>query len=180
MSNVPTAPNPLGPSATAATRKSQGSTVASIPSNNWKIKLLYDSECPLCMREVRLIQKRDRGRGLVQLVDIADLNYTPAEHGGITYEAAMGRIHGILPDGTILRDIAVFRAVYEIIGLGWVYAITRIQGIEALLNGVYRLWAKSRLTLTGRPPLPVILAERQTCKAKENQQRCRLDLDSVS
>ena len=29
----------------------------------WKIELLYDGECPLCVREVNFLTKKDRGRG---------------------------------------------------------------------------------------------------------------------
>jgi predicted DCC family thiol-disulfide oxidoreductase YuxK len=39
---------------------------------SWKIKLLYDGECPLCVREVNFLTKRDAGRGLVSFVDIAE------------------------------------------------------------------------------------------------------------
>lgn len=45
---------------------------SSSSSTQWKIKLLYDGECPLCVREVNFLQKRDRGRGLVAFVDIAE------------------------------------------------------------------------------------------------------------
>ncbi|MFN9173467.1 MAG: DCC1-like thiol-disulfide oxidoreductase family protein [Synechocystis sp.] len=31
----------------------------------WQIKLLYDGDCPLCLREVNFLQRKDRGRGLV-------------------------------------------------------------------------------------------------------------------
>jgi predicted DCC family thiol-disulfide oxidoreductase YuxK len=41
-------------------------------SPSWKIKLLYDGECPLCVREVNFLTKRDAGRGLVAFVDIAE------------------------------------------------------------------------------------------------------------
>jgi predicted DCC family thiol-disulfide oxidoreductase YuxK len=44
-------------------------------STQWQIKLLYDGECPLCVREVNFLQKRDRGRGLVSFVDIAEDDY---------------------------------------------------------------------------------------------------------
>jgi predicted DCC family thiol-disulfide oxidoreductase YuxK len=84
----------------------------------WKIKLLYDGLCPLCMREVNFLQKRDAGRGIVAFVDIADLDYDPAEHGGVEFAEAMGRIHAVLPDGTVIRDVAVFRRVYEELGMG--------------------------------------------------------------
>ncbi|NJO20033.1 MAG: DUF393 domain-containing protein, partial [Spirulinaceae cyanobacterium RM2_2_10] len=59
------------------------------------IKLLYDGECPLCLREVRFLQRRDAGRGLIAFVDIAAPDYEPAANGGIDFATAMGRIHAI-------------------------------------------------------------------------------------
>jgi hypothetical protein len=82
-------------------------------SPSWKIKLLYDGECPLCLREVNFLQKRDAGRGLVAFVDIAAENYNPEENGGISFAAAMGRIHAVLADGTIIQNVEVFRQVYD-------------------------------------------------------------------
>jgi predicted DCC family thiol-disulfide oxidoreductase YuxK len=140
----------------------------------WKIKLLYDGLCPLCLREVKFLRKRDRGRGIVEFVDIADLDYTPAEHGGVEFAAAMGRIHAVLPDGTILQDVAVFRYVYEALGMGWVYAATQWPIVGAIANGVYFQWAKWRLALTGRPSLETILAERQQNLAARAKRRCRM------
>ncbi|XP_058115439.1 uncharacterized protein At5g50100, chloroplastic isoform X2 [Magnolia sinica] len=60
-------------------------------SQNWKIKMLYDGECPLCMREV------------------------------------MGRIHAILSDGTVVKDV----------------------DIATIANVIYGVWAKYRLPITG-------------------------------
>ncbi|MEB3225128.1 MAG: DUF393 domain-containing protein, partial [Synechococcus sp.] len=77
----------------------------------WKIKLLYDSQCPLCLREVNFLRRKDHGRGLVWFVDITATDYDPARHSGVTFQAAMERIHGILPDGTVLQNVAVFRYV---------------------------------------------------------------------
>lgn len=37
----------------------------------------------------------------------------------------MVRIHAILADGRVLTDVEVFRALYEAVGLGWVYAATK-------------------------------------------------------
>jgi predicted DCC family thiol-disulfide oxidoreductase YuxK len=139
----------------------------------WKIKLLYDGLCPLCMREVNLLQKRDADRGIVAFVDIADLDYDPEAHGGVEFEDAMGRIHAVLPDGTVIRDVAVFRRVYEALGMGWVYAATRWPLVGAIANQIYTLWAKLRLTLTGRPTLEAIVADRQT--KLEAYNRCRMD-----
>ncbi|ACK65859.1 putative thiol-disulphide oxidoreductase DCC [Rippkaea orientalis PCC 8801] len=139
----------------------------------WKIKLLYDGQCPLCMREVRFLQQRDSDRGLIAFVDIDDNNYNPSDHAGIDYATAMGRIHAILPDGTIIKDIAVFRRVYEILGMGWVYAITKSPIIERIANLFYGIWAKLRLRLTGRPNLETIIAQRQQAKIDQTLGRCR-------
>jgi predicted DCC family thiol-disulfide oxidoreductase YuxK len=130
-------------------------------SPSWKIKLLYDGECPLCLREVNFLQKQDAGRGLIAFVDIADKNYNPEENSGISFAAAMGRIHGILADGTIIQNVEVFRQVYDILGIGWIYAATKWPIIGFLVDIIYEIWASWRLTLTGRPSLKTILAERQ-------------------
>ncbi|MBF2072565.1 MAG: DUF393 domain-containing protein [Synechococcales cyanobacterium C42_A2020_086] len=146
---------------------------ATEPTPTWQIKLLYDGECPLCVREVNFLRKRDAGRGLVELVDIAADDYDPADHGGIDFETAMGRIHALLPDGTIVKNVEVFRRVYEILGMGWIYAITKLPVVGALADALYGLWADWRLRLTGRPDLATLVAERQRrgCESE----RCRLD-----
>lgn len=145
----------------------------------WKIKLLYDGACPLCLREVNFLKQRDADRGLVAFVDVADDRYNPAENADISFEAAMGRIHAVLPDGTIVRNVEVFRRVYEVLGMGWVYAITRIPIIGAIADAVYGLWADWRLALTGRPSLEAIVADRQQRLACETG-RCRLDAADAS
>lgn len=144
-------------------------------SQSWKIKLLYDGECPLCVREVNFLRKRDAGRGLVAFVDIAADDYSPEANGGIDFEAAMGRIHAVLADGTIVKNIEVFRLVYETLGMGWVYAITKLPVIGAIADKIYELWADWRLAFTGRPNLETILAERQKRLECNPSGRCRVD-----
>lgn len=152
------------------TTGTEAATEANRP--DWKIKLLYDGECPLCLREVNFLQKRDAGRGLVAFVDIADEDYAPNENGGIDYETAMGRIHAVLPDGTVIKNVEVFRRVYEVLGMGWIYAATKLPIIGFLANSLYSLWAKYRLVLTGRSDLATVVASRQ--KRLNQQGRCRL------
>lgn len=144
-------------------------------STSWKIKLLYDSECPLCLREVNFLRKRDHDRGLVEFVDIADENYSPEANGGIDYETAMGRIHALLPDGSTIKNVEVFRRIYEVLGLGWVYAITRIPIVGWLADRLYEIWADWRLALTGRPNLATIAAERQKRLECSIEGRCRVE-----
>ncbi len=135
--------------------------MTSPPHTPWKINLLYDGECPLCLREVSFLQKKDAGRGLVKFTDIADLSYDPAKNGGIDFETAMGRIHAVRADGTVVKNVAVFQEVYSALGIGWMYAPTRWPVIGPLVNKIYDLWAEKRLVMTGRPKLQTIVAERQ-------------------
>lgn len=143
-------------------------------SPSWQIKLLYDGECPLCLREVNFLQRRDAGRGLVAFVDIADENYTPEAHGGVDFETAMGRIHAVLPDGTVIKNVEVFRRVYETLGMGWIYAATRWPIVGPIVDRLYEIWADWRLALTGRPDLSTIVADRQRRIECTTQERCRL------
>lgn len=141
---------------------------------SWKIKLLYDSQCPLCMREVNFLRKRDARRGLVEFVDVADDTYSPEANGGVDFETAMGRIHAILADGTVIKNVEVFRRVYEILGMGWIYAATKLPIVGLIVDRVYEIWADWRLALTGRPTLATIAAERQKRLACSDT-RCRID-----
>lgn len=145
-----------------------------IDRSSWKIKLLYDGECPLCLREVNFLLKRDAGRGIVDFVDIADLNYQPEENGGVDFETAMGTIHGVLPDGKVIKNVEVFRRVYEELGMGWVYAVTKLPLVGGVADWLYGIWADWRLTFTGRPDLAKIIAKREE-QLKSESGRCRLE-----
>lgn len=138
---------------------------------DWKIKLLYDGECPLCVREVNFLQKKDAGRGIINFVDIADENYAPQQNAGIDFETAMGRIHAITNEGEVIRNVEVFRRVYEALGMGWIYAVTKLPVLGAIADFLYNIWADWRLKLTGRPDLETIVAQK-TGKAEAG--RCRI------
>jgi len=108
-------------------------------------------------------------RPLVAFVDIAAPNYQGLDHGGVEFADAMSRIHAVLPDGTVIKNVAVFRQVYQVLGIGWIYAATGWPVIGPLVDKLYDFWADRRLTWTGRPDLATILAAReQGC----DDQRC--------
>ena len=105
---------------------------------SWQIELLYDGECPLCVREVNFLKKQDAGRGFVSFVDIAEDGYNPEAHGGIDCETAMGRIHAVLPDGTTVKNVEVFRRIYEILGMGWILSATeRVSNAFSLYYPIF-------------------------------------------
>ena len=48
--------------------------------------MLYDGDCPLCMREVNMLRRRDAGIGRIQFVDIASPDYHASANAGISFE----------------------------------------------------------------------------------------------
>ena len=141
------------------------------------LTILYDGGCPLCLREVRFLQGRDRQAQRLAFVDIDAPTYDPGRYAGISYREAMGRIHAIDGDGTVLRDVAVFRRAYGSIGLGWLYAPTGWPLVGSLAEAFYRLWARLRLPVTGRPGLEQLCQARQgggTPDAAAEEGRCRI------
>ena len=145
-------------------------------SFDWKLNLLYDGDCPLCLREVNFLQKKDAGRGIVKFTDIADINYDPAANGGVAFETAMGRIHAVRADGTLVKNVAVFQEVYDALGIGWLYAPTKWPIISTVVNKLYDWWADKRLAVTGRASLADVIAERENkIAACGSEGRCRLD-----
>lgn len=132
----------------------------------WDVKMLFDGECPLCMREVNMLKRRDADAGRIAFVDIASSEYQAAENAGISYEKAMGEIHAILPSGEVVKNVNVFKRLYEAVGLGWVYGFTKYEPLRKAADAVYSVWARFRLQLTGRSDLKTILAEKnaKTCR----------------
>lgn len=135
------------------------------------IQLLYDGDCPLCLREVNFLRTKNADRDVVAFMDIADPNYS----GPVDYATAMEQIHAIMPDGRIISGVAVFREIYSALDMGWVYAITRLPGLNWLAERVYGLWAAYRLKLTGRPDLATLIAERQCSEGT-----CRRTVDDTA
>ena len=85
----------------------------------------------------------------------------------------MGRIHALLPDGTIIQNLEVFYRIYQVLGLGWIYAPTRWPLIGPIMNKLYEIWAHWRLPLTGRPNLATLVKQRQDALTSETSSECR-------
>ena len=115
---------------------------------DFAIEVFFDGACPLCMREMRMLQRRDRNHR-IRFVDITAKGFEAASVG-LTWEAIMARIHGRLPDGTIVEGVEVFRRLYAELGFGPLVSLTRLPGIRQALDVAYDAFAKNRLRLTGR------------------------------
>jgi predicted DCC family thiol-disulfide oxidoreductase YuxK len=118
------------------------------PSKNAEVEVFYDGECPLCMREISMLMRRDRQRR-IHFTDIARPDFD-ARVVGVSHEALMRRIHGRLPDGSLIEGVEVFRRLYAAVGFGPIVWLTRIPILSHALDLAYAIFAKNRLRWTGR------------------------------
>jgi predicted DCC family thiol-disulfide oxidoreductase YuxK len=128
----------------------RGAEVRVTPMNDWPFRILYDGECPLCKREADLLRRMDRGRGRLELEDIAAPEFDASKYG-LTFDAVMGSIHGVLPGNRIVHGMEVFRRAYGLVGWGWALAPTGWPILKPLFDRFYVWFAANRLRLTGRP-----------------------------
>ena len=113
--------------------------------NNPSIKLLYDGQCPFCRREVDWLKRHDRN-GQLATEDITDPSFH-AESYGLNQDEVMGVLHGILPDGRIVRRMDAVREAFRAVGLGWLVAPLSWPVVRSMADVAYGLFARNRMTL---------------------------------
>jgi predicted DCC family thiol-disulfide oxidoreductase YuxK len=116
--------------------------------SDFDVEVFYDGACPLCLREMNLLRRRDRG-ARIRFTDISAEAFVPAKVG-VPWETLMARLHGRLPDGSIIEGVEVFRRLYAAAGFSTLVELSRVPGVSQLLEIAYRAFAKNRLRLTGR------------------------------
>ncbi len=132
----------IGPNDEQAELPGSGSSAA------YAVEMFYDGECPLCMREVRLLRSRDR-EGRIRFTDIAARGFDPSALG-LELSQMMAKIHARLPSGELIQGVEVFRRLYEAVGYRRTVRLSRAPVISGLLELGYAWFARSRLRLTGR------------------------------
>lgn len=113
------------------------------------VEVFYDGACPLCAREIRMLMRRDAGKGRIRFTDIAQPDFDAAAVG-TTQAELMASIKGRLPSGEWIEGVEVFRRLYAAAGFPRLAAASRWPGVSQLLGAGYRVFAKNRLRLTGR------------------------------
>lgn len=121
---------------------------ASEERERYAMEVFFDGDCPLCTREVNMIRRRDKV-GRIRFTDIAAPGFDAGARG-FTMQELMDEIRAELPDGTRIHGVEVFRRMYDLMGLGPLVSVTRLWGVRQGLDGLYKVWAKHRLKLTGR------------------------------
>ena len=113
--------------------------------NEWRFKLLYDGECPLCRREAQFLQRRDR-HGRLAFEDIPAPGFNPKLYN-TTEDDLMGSMHGVFRDGRRVKKVTVFREADRAIGLGWLLAPAGWPGLRWLADRSYEWFARNRIAV---------------------------------
>lgn len=114
-------------------------------NSNWHVRIFFDGACPLCRREMGYLMKRDTN-GAIDFVDTAAAGFDATAAGIPTDPERL--IHGMLPDGTIIRGLEVFRRAYRAIGLGWLLAPTGWPLLRRVFDRGYAIFARHRIAIS--------------------------------
>ncbi|MGD0525518.1 MAG: DUF393 domain-containing protein [Polyangiaceae bacterium] len=111
--------------------------------------VLYDGDCRFCTRSAHTIQRRF-GRERVALRNFQEPGALEA-YPSVTHDAAMKKMHVVLPDGRIFAGAGAFvRILASIRFVGWLAYAYYIPGIKQLSDLAYATVAKYRYRLFGR------------------------------
>lgn len=114
------------------------------------VKVWYDSECPLCLREIGVMRRLDR-RGAVHFIDVQSGRDCP-----LGRDALLARFHAQEDDAPIVSGARAFAAMWRAI------PVLRPLGLLARNRAV--LWVLERAYLGFlmiRPRLQAILRGRE-------------------
>lgn len=114
----------------------------------YPLTVLFDGACPLCSREMGMIKRLDKKRRL-RFCDFAGPAYD-REAMGILLPELSAVLHAQWADGTVIKGVEVFRAIWQAVGLGVLTRLSRLPIIDSLVVKGYGWFAKNRLRLTGR------------------------------
>ena len=143
-----------------------------------EINIIYDGKCNVCKFEIEGLSKRDQEVNAVpykiKITNLEDPLYDPnsPQNGNVTYGEGMAAIHAVTHDGKVLNGVEVFRLAYKLVGLGWLWELTKWPILEPMVKFGYDVFAKYRTQLTrGSSMEALIQAYHEKRTSLEQQQR---------
>ena len=99
------------------------------------VKVWYDSDCPLCVHEIRLMRKLDK-RGAIDFIDLYSAEGCPVDRGEL-----MKRFHAQERGRPVVSGAAAFAAMWRAIpALRPLGQLARLRPVLWLFEGAYRLF----------------------------------------
>ena len=114
----------------------------------YPLTVFFHGACPICAREIALMKRLDRRRQL-EFCDFSNQEYDATSSGFAATDLGTV-IHARWADGSVITGVEVFRAMWEVVGLGVLARLSRLSLVEPLVLRAYAWFARNRLRMTGR------------------------------
>lgn len=137
---------------------------------SWQIKYLFDGSCPICSSMKELLERQDKGAGRIIFVDVSAGNYRPSKNMGISVDEAMTTIHAIRPDGSVLQGTDAIRAMYTVVGLGWLAFLMELPLFTNAVDVLYEFISRNRISLGAA--MDTLLAGKKLQMSKQGVTTC--------
>lgn len=142
----------------------------------YPLTLLYDANCPVCSLEMDHLRERNTAGRLV-FVNITEVGFDASAYGASLADMN-AVIHGVQPDGRLLRGVEVLRLAYGAVGLGWVMRPTGWPLLRPAFDLGYRWFAQHRMRISAvfGPVITAVRHRRQKHKAQRmvrQMQECK-------
>jgi len=128
--------------------------------------IFYDGYCPLCVKEMRQLKKRDNLQKLI-FADVNDSGFEN-EYPDISPQDALTKLHGYLFHSEtkhLLTGLDVTYHAWRMVGRGWMIAPLRWPIIRWFSDKIYLWFARNRFTISK------LLTGQSRCET------CKLPLD---
>ncbi len=112
------------------------------------LTVFYDGWCSLCAGTARSLNKMDRGRSRVRMVDFR-ADFSEAAAAGITPQALEGAMHAVHPDGRVTAGPEAVRDALRVLGLGPMSAVLGWPVVGGVFGVFYDWLARNRLKWFG-------------------------------
>ncbi|MCG9731445.1 DUF393 domain-containing protein [Shewanella sp. Isolate13] len=122
-----------------------------------KLRIFYDSHCPLCDAEMQQIKQLDSANH----VELQDLNQAEFETRFPYIDAKFANriLHAELADGTLIKGLDVTYRAWDAVGKGRWFAFLRAPFIKPVADLGYLFFAKHRYRIS------YLLTGKRRCKA---------------
>ncbi|MDK1288447.1 thiol-disulfide oxidoreductase DCC family protein [Pseudoalteromonas umbrosa] len=110
-----------------------------------KLTIFYDGTCPLCVKEMTALIKRDKAAH-IKTVDIHSDEFV--NYPNIDPNQANLILHALDEQGGLLLGLDVTHRAWQLVGMGWLYAPLRWPLIKPIADQVYLLFAKNRYRIS--------------------------------
>jgi predicted DCC family thiol-disulfide oxidoreductase YuxK len=113
-------------------------------ASNYPMTLFFDGLCPLCVREMGALRRRDRTARL-RFVDVRAPGFVVPF--GATLDDMLAAIHACTAQGRLVAGVETVRLAYEAVGLGWLLAPTAWRPLRGVSERAYAWLARHRFAV---------------------------------